>query len=62
MSKWHGLYALLQVITNRLCYRHTPVYVQCLIALTCPSPTPARQQVKYLEIILGLGHISAISH
>src|SRR4029434_488996 len=25
MPKWHGLYALLQVITNRLCYRHTPV-------------------------------------
>src|SRR4029434_4780046 len=25
MSKWHGLYALVQVITNRLCYHHTPV-------------------------------------
>src|SRR4029434_7728616 len=24
-TQWHGLYALVQVITNRLCYRHTPV-------------------------------------
>src|SRR4029434_3631138 len=28
MPKWHGLYALVQVITNRLCYRHTPVQTQ----------------------------------
>src|SRR4029434_47058 len=33
-SKWHGLYALVQVITNRLCYRHTPVR-WCMVYELC---------------------------